>query len=413
MKLNIKIRYIIVSLLLLAVAACSDKGLSPDFRFDSDVVILGNYLPESHEVEYFVVSSSSGERLSEKSYPGISSFKDGLAVATDGERFFYIDKKGDKVIDEAFKAATFFSEGRAWVLTEDNRLCAIDGKGEKLFYADNAVDVQLFYDGRSVTRTRDGFTEVFDKAGEMVLSTEGYGGYFVCSDMLPVSIDGISQGVMNMAGDFVLEPEYMSIGSFQWMDVNAYVSAIRPELFVVFDEDGGGVVSSGQEVIVPLVYTDVVLDGRHILASSNDSALWYDLSGNRVIDGDFEYAYPFGEGRLAAVCDDGLWGSVDRKGDWAIYPQWSFVATSFDANGVAIVYDNESSLAGMIDEKAELVLPAEYSYIVGIPGSDKYLLCRDDNFGIADSKGHVILQPGSYTLSNDDRDYQHYSIHID
>lgn len=426
-----KQRYLIILFLIYVFAGCSQNVSSPRFGFDTDVIPLGvdrteypeenedGEIPDEawedfrYEAEYYLVSTRTGERVSDVSYPGISSFKDGLAIATDGEVFFYIDKNGEKVIEETFKAASFFSDGRAWVLADDDVLYAIDRSGKKLFSAENATDVQLFYDGRSVVWTRDGFTEVLDADGNLVFSTEGYGGHYVSSDMLAVSPDGIKQGVMDMNGGYVLVPEYSSIGPFQWMDVNAYTDAIRPELFVVYDEAGGGVVGPDGNEIVPLRYTDIVLDGDMVLASDDISAKWYDIEGNVLIDAGYDYAYPFGEGRYAAVCDDGLWGFIDRKGDWKVYPQWNFVATSFDVNGLAIVYDNETSMAGMIDKKAAFVLPAEYSYISGIQGSDKYLVSKDGKFGIVDSKGRIILMPERYNLTNEDRDYQHYSIHRD
>lgn len=428
---SMKFRYIAILVILIVFSACSGRKTSPDFSFDADVIPMGvdrTEYPQKNEdgeipdeawedfnyvSEYFIVSTRTGERLSEKSYRGISSFKDGLAIATDGEAFFYIDKRGDKVIDEVFKAATFFSEGLAWVLDYNDRIYAIDRSGRKLFSPENASDVQLFYDGRSVVTTSDGFTEVIDKDGNIVFSTEGYGGYFVCSDMLPVSADGMKQGVMNMEGEFVLSPQYSSIGTFQWMDVNAYVQAIRPDRFVVFGEKGGGVVGSDGNVIVPLEYSDVVLDGDLIFVSTSESACWFDAKGHKVIEGAYDAAYPFDGGKYAAVCDDGLWGYIDRKGRWAIYPQWTFVASSFDANGLAVVYDNETSLAGIIDADARVVLPAEYNYILAIDGSDRYLLAKDECFGIADSKGNVILEPFVYNLNNEGQDHQHYSIHKD
>lgn len=424
-----KTRILIISVLALMLAACGpDRKKETGLVLDEGVIVLGTddtvypqpgedgEIPDkewedfSYKSEFRILSTRSGELLSDRSFAHLSSFCEGAAVASDGDGFYYfVDQRGEQLIPERFKAATFFSDGRAWVLDLKNEFWVIDKSGSRLFTVGNAADVNAFNEGRTVVRTSDGYTEVYDRDGKLVLSTDCGSSSFVTSDLLIVHKDGGS-GLMDMRGNIVLSPEYHSVGALQWTDMQTFASAVSRDAAVVHGDDGCGVVSLDGREIVPLVYADAVLDGQYIFVTTDNHALWLDYQGSKRIEGGYDAAYPFGDGMYAAVCDDGLWGFVDREGHWAVNPQWTFVASSFDADGRAVVHDNETMMAGLIDEKGSYVIPAEYGFISRI-GADRYLLSSGGCYGLASADGRIVLAPEKYTLTNSACDYSHYSIH--
>ena len=427
-----KTRISTILLFALILAACAPKSKEQTgFALDDQLIVLGSdssVYPEpgedgeisdeewedfSYQSEFYILSARSGELLSEKGFAHLSSFSEGLAVASDADGcFYYVNQKGEQVIRERFKAATFFSEDRAWVLDDNDEFWVIDKSGKKLFTVGNAAEVHVYNEGKTVVTTLDAYTEVYDRDGNMLLSTQDGSSGFVSSDMLIVHKDGGS-GLIDLQGSFVLSPDYHAIGALQWFDMSAFASYVNRVAAVVHGDDGCGVVSLEGEEIVPLVYSDAVLDGKYIFAATDNHALWFDYRGSKVIEGGYDAAYPFGDGKYAAVCDDGLWGFVDEEGHWTINPQWTFVAGSFDAEGRAVVHDNETMMAGLINESGAYVIPAEYAFIARIGRSDRYLLSSEERYGIASADGRMILQPQQYTLTNSICDYSHYSIHCE
>ena len=126
-----------------------------------------------------------GAAQSDASFAYVSDFHDGVAVARDNSgACFFIDKSGRRIIDALYKDATLFSDGRAWVRSFDDEIIAVDRKGNKVFYAPEAVMVNTFYDGKSVIYTQDGHTKVVDTSGKelfdgKVLSTEDTYEYYL------------------------------------------------------------------------------------------------------------------------------------------------------------------------------------------------------------------------------------------
>ncbi|HCZ23085.1 MAG TPA: hypothetical protein DHU72_06820 [Rikenellaceae bacterium] len=430
---------IFIAVTLTCVSSCTRGYKRVSFGYEHDVVCLGidkTKYPEENEdgeipdsawdgfkfqQEYFLVNPRDGKLISEKSFAAVSAFHDGIAVAEDESgACFFIDKSGKRVNDAVYKDATLFSDGRAWVRTFDGEIVAVDRKGESVFYAPEAVMVNVFYDGKSVIYTQNGCTKVVDVDGNELFEEKGHGGNFVVDGRIVIQ-GPEGQGVMSLDGDFVLAPKYKSVGMLQWADVDSYVDAVCDDRFVVLEDEGFGVVDRSGKKIVPTVYEDIVRDGDLFLAQSRGdgsavgSAKWYDRDGKVVIDGSFTETYPFGDGRLAAAFDSGQWGFVDRNGKWVIEPRWAFVGTSMDANGVAVVYDNDSSDAGLLDESGDMVVDCEYSFITPLDGTSLYIVSRGEKVGIVGSDGHVVLPADRYDLcsfGNEGED-KHLYIHID
>lgn len=415
--------FLALAAVALLVTGCSRKTPQvAGIRFDTDVIPMGvdktvyptpgadGEIPdESWEdfrylAEFHMVGTATGKRLSDVSFASLSPFLDGIAVASEeaGGELFFVRKDGSRLFDGGFRDATLFSGGVAWVRTSDDEIWAVNEKGEMLFPADGAESATVFYDGKSVVNTVDGYTKVMDTRGEVLLSVRGRGGQFVVDGLLPVADESGRQGVVGMDGGFVIEPEYYAVGLSQWSDVNDYLASIRGGRLVVSGEDGWGVIDLAGEVIIPLVYDDIVPDGDMFLAFGDDGAVWFDRDGARAIDKVFADARPFKDGPYAAAFSGGRWGHIDRQGNWKLEPRFLYAAESFDANSLAVFNDDELALAGIMDELGRTIVAPEYSYIYNISGTDRYMAGKGDFVGILDKEGRTVMTPDTYTLVGGD-----------
>lgn len=427
-----------VALVVMCLSSCTRSYRKVEFNYDSDVLCLGmdrtvypaenadGEIPDSawdgfrFQQEFYLVNPENGASLSDASFAYVSDFHDGVAVARDNSgACFFIDKSGRRVIDALYKDATLFSDGRAWVRSFDDEIIAVDRKGNKVFYAPEAVMVNTFYDGKAVIYTQDGHTKVVDTSGKELFDGKGHGGNFVVDGRIVMpGADG--QGVMSLDGDFILAPVYKSVGQLQWVDIGSYVDALCDDRFIVLKDSGYGVVDKTGKEIVPAVFEDIVRDGEMFLAQSRgggsavgSKAIWYNRDGKVEVEGAFTEAYPFGNGNFAAACDSQHWGFIDKKGNWAIKPAWTFVGTSMDANGRAVVYDNDSAEAGLLRADGTMAVEYGYSVISPLKGTGLYVISNGQKTGIMDMNGEIVVPADKYDFSGVINEDRHLYIYID
>lgn len=427
-----------VALVVMCLSSCTRSYRKVEFNYDSDVLCLGmdrtvypaenadGEIPDSawdgfrFQQEFYLVNPENGASLSDASFAYVSDFHDGVAVARDNSgACFFIDKSGRRVIDALYKDATLFSDGRAWVRSFDDEIIAVDRKGNKVFYAPEAVMVNTFYDGKAVIYTQDGHTKVVDTSGKELFDGKGHGGNFVVDGRIVMpGADG--QGVMSLDGDFILAPVYKSVGQLQWVDIGSYVDALCDDRFIVLKDSGYGVVDKTGKEIVPAVFEDIVRDGDMFLAqsrgagsSAGSKAIWYNRDGRVEVEGAFAEAYPFGDGNFAAACDSQHWGFIDKKGNWAIKPAWTFVGTSMDANGRAVVYDNDSAEAGLLRADGTMAVGYGYSVISPLKGTGLYAISNGQKTGIMDMNGEIVVPTDKYDFSGVINEDRHLYIYID
>lgn len=427
-----------VALVVMCLSSCTRSYRKVEFNYDSDVLCLGmdrtvypaenadGEIPDSawdgfrFQQEFYLVNPENGASLSDASFAYVSDFHDGVAVARDDSgACFFIDKSGRRVIDALYKDATLFSDGRAWVRSFDDEIIAVDRKGNKVFYAPEAVMVNAFYDGKAVIYTQDGHTKVVDTSGKELFDGKGHGGNFVVDGRIVMpGADG--QGVMSLDGDFILAPVYKSVGQLQWVDIDSYVDALCDDRFIVLKDSGYGVVDKTGKEIVPAVFEDIVRDGDMFLAQSRGAgssggskAIWYNRDGRVEVEGAFTEAYPFGNGNFAATCDSQHWGFIDKKGNWAIKPAWTFVGTSMDANGRAVVYDNDSAEAGLLRADGTMAVEYGYSVISPLKGTGLYAISNGQKTGIMDMNGEIVVPADKYDFSGVINEDRHLYIYID
>ena len=418
-----RIKNILLALTVIFFAGCS-QGPTEHFVCDKDVIAMyydrSDYPMKDGEIdydsdewgsfdyvqEYYIVSAKTGEKLSDISFRHLTPFTDGIAIATDENGMStYVGKDGKRIINEEFKEASIFSEGIAWVLTQDSEIWAIDKSGKRLFMAEGAFDAHAFYKGLAVYHDEDDNTTIVDKKGNVVFKRDAYGGAFVVDGLITMmQEDGEESetGLMNMKGEFVVEPKYYTVGSGLY-EAESYIDFLKKDRIVVSQEDGEGLIDRTGKVIISPQYSFILPDGDNFLVhdykSVNDSTgemkiFWVDKNGNSIFSAKYESAMPFGNSKYAAVSvDDYKWGLIDKKGKWFIEPSDEYrTFDSPDANGLIVATDAGGS-TGLINLKKEIVIPLVYDSIVNLEGTDRYIVCLDGKFGLVDSKGKMILEP--------------------
>ena len=114
------------------------------------------------------------------------------------------------------------------------------------------------------------------------------------------------------------------------------------------------------------------------------------LLGDEMIAPEFQAADEFSNG-LAWVRKDGLWGAIDRSGNYVITPKF-LAARDFDENGFARV--NINNQWGVINRQGKTVIPPEYKDIgLFTEGVAAFQDWGTNLVGLISDTGKVILPP--------------------
>ena len=77
------------------------------------------------------------------------------------------------------------------------------------------------------------------------------------------------------------------------------------------------------------------------LVKVDDKEFFIDTSGNTVIESKFQDVSPFANNGLArAKGDNGLWGYINTKGEWAIEPKYAWAFTFESKSAVVKINEN-------------------------------------------------------------------------
>ncbi len=418
---------LIVSAFLAAGCSMSNKNF---IDYDNDVIIMsydrsiypvakedGTYAEGAWDnfdyvQEFHIISTKTGQEMSELTFRNLTPFIDGVSVATgENGKKTYIGKDGKRLIDEEFQKATVFSEGLAWVLDDKNEVWAIDKDGRRQFKVEDIGDISVYYDGKAVSHTPKGATKVYDKAGNVVFEHKDFGGDYVVDGLISMSTEDGNVGIMDMSGKYIIKPLYYTICGYI-NDVNEYICQMRSDRFVVSGDKGCGVVDRQGRIVIRPEYEYINEDGDLFLVNYykqltdttyDTKAFWLDRSGNQAVGREYMDARPFNGNSCAPVSDKtGEWGLVDKNGKWVVDPvlNYSYMG-SVDANGLIVVSDTTFKV-GLVNTRNGVILPIKYEGLINISGTDRYIAMFNGKIGIVDSKGAVILEPeyDSYIMSS-------------
>ncbi len=255
---------------------------------------------------------NQGNILIEPKYKNAMVFYEGLASVSNGNKFGFINIKGDTVIpfiyDDVFLG---FSNGLSHVTVNDS--CGFIGKSGKVVIPLIYKTCYPFLSDIASVETFDGQTLIIDKKGSV----------------------------------FAYDKERYKDKRL-WA-LNTYPGSFRTQT-------GQGRINSRGDTIVPPIYdvTGNLSDHMYIVQLKGKWGAYNDI-GKLIVEPKFDEIRHYNEG-FANFKLNGKWGYVDKKGRIVIEPTFDY-ASQFE-NGLAYVELNGKS--GFVNKKGKFVIKPEF-----------------------------------------------------
>jgi hypothetical protein len=381
------------------------------------------------------------------------TFCEGLAAVQEGEKWGYIDKKGDFAIRPRFSDADDFSEGLAPVKVSENKWGYINkagklvipaqfwwalafhegrakvqgGKetGHKFGYVDPTGKLVIAYKFDDAEDFSEGLAEVkaggretgkwgfIDKAGKWAIQPKFEATDKFSRGLAPVKI-GDKWGYIDKSGKYVVEPKYDFAVEFSgslasvksgenWLKIDATGKVVWDPTAITMGKALYPIVAGGRwgyidrlgKVVVQPKFeaADPFFEG---LGAVKTGGKWgyLDLTGKIAIQPKFDEAYAFAQG-LAPIKLSGKCGFVDKSGKVAIEPKfedvWSF------AEGYAPVKLNGK--IGFVDKTGKMVIEPKFDSTYGFAGNVAAVKVGD-KWGFVNKAGAVYIEPQYQSVSS-------------
>lgn len=306
-------RLILLESLLLgffiAFTSCNENSSNNNNSYSNNTNSNGNNsITEADTPELFVIEKNekygyidkTGQIIIEPQFEEAHPFHEGLAYVqilgnNDKLKEYYIDKTGKIVINQEFELRkSYFSEGLALIAIMD-------------YYG--TYDEEY---GFWVNNDKYGF---IDKTGKCVINpqfeyAEEFHEGLSCVHIGALGLPGGKTGYINHDGEFIIQPQ------FGWG--KSFSEGLAP---VSIGNKYGYIDKTGQ-TIIPIQF-DKAYPFSEGLARIQIDEKWgfIDKTGRIIINPTFDYAHDFHEG-LAYIEVNGKAGYIDPKGKYAIKPQF-------------------------------------------------------------------------------------------
>lgn len=311
-------------------------------------MVAGSFINGSTAVKEpeggFGIIDRRGKFIVEPIYRTISYFKEGFVRAVDMEtgEYWFLNEEGEKVFGP-YKDAFLFHDGKALVKeTEENRdWFYIDKKGKKYPFNEE-VQIQMakwdvvddFWTQNAYLDFSEGYPEqindsyvAVNEKGEAISPEYKY--------LEPFDRDGYARariqkgedefyGIVDKQYNWVIEPEYSSLYKSDY----GYVVAEKEweEIYIVMDLKGNVVFTGWKEDEFILNYDYDLSKGNPLSAymrNNNHKEGYIDWDHSILIPFKYDAAYAFAEdGSYAIVKKNGLYGVIDKKGNWILKPKF-------------------------------------------------------------------------------------------
>ena len=197
------------------IARAVDAMMTKSGRYEYTRYIVNEKTREVIEVDYDIVDDFG---------------ENGLAPVCKFSKWGYINTKGEEVIKCQFREAREFTNGIAPVIMRDKSCVYIDENGEIVMQFENFTKLGSFHNGLAWFADKNDKVGYINEKGEIVIEPqfelyanvirqdifkqESFyaGGNFYDDGYAIVETSNYKQGVIDMNGNFVLEPVYDWIG---------------------------------------------------------------------------------------------------------------------------------------------------------------------------------------------------------
>ncbi len=249
---------------------------------------------------------------------------------------------------------------------------------------------------RLLTAKKNGKTGFVDAAGNLVIpikydevkdESEG----IFKEGLMGVKI-GKKWGFINLLGDMVIQPKWEKIYNF-----SEKLCGFSPPGSDIFDAKKGYIDKKGIEVIPAKYYSPLFGSDFHDGLAGirvNEKTGFINREGKIIIPPDYYLVKRFSDGLAAAVkVEDGKYGYLDKKGNWAITPQYDQAYDFID--GRAMV--EKDGKHQMIDKNGNVKIRFEEKLQVGFTRAKFYdnriIYSKNEMFGILNEKGKRVTPP--------------------
>ena len=346
----------------------SHRILSLVFIFFMWLSLPGIISAASNNDKYGFIDKT-GEVVINPRFDQAGPFYDGLARVSINNKYGYINKRGDLVVDFQFDHVTDFLEGQAGVCVNDEsfsqglRCGIINKEGEiKKELATDFLNISLqqgltpFLDYDTKENKKGSGDWGFKDANNKIVIPPQFEAAYGFSEGLAMVLNADNKyGFIDETGKIIIEPQYEVCGS-----------------------GGNGFFKEG----LAIVATSSEEAGRGKCGV-------IDKEGNWVVKPTFKHVAPYSEG-LAAVWikdnDSDKWGFIDKKGNMVIEPKFDIVNNFHE--GLASFEDKGKY--GFIDKTGEIVIPVQFDYADNFHEGLTHVK-KGDKFGFIDKSGKVVI----------------------
>lgn len=300
-------------------------------------------------------------------YRAAEYFSEGLAMVTTTDGYCgYIDTKGEMVIAANYLNATTFSEGLAFVVEEGGCPTCIDKNGEKVFDLPQAQLAGKFCDGLALFNIPDGEDDglfgYVDKDGKEVIKPQ----FEMADDFsegLALVFNGRQHGYINKKGEMVIKPQFEMASPFS----EGLAAVSNGELYGYVNQKGQMVIPFQYEDALPFYegFAGVQLNGKWHFINTKGEMMKTTKEG-------FEIIGSFSNG-VAPVKKDGLFGYIDKNGKMVIDNQFTD-AGSFIGDIAPVIKGN---LCGFINRKGKMAIKAQFDDILTPGQHEFYFVCTN------------------------------------
>jgi len=313
----------------------------------TEKTVDNSLIPVSSDGEKWGYINHKGEYIINPQFEDADFFSDDFAkIKSNDGKTGYINKKGEYVIPATYKNGTEFNEGLVFVVTEGGLPTCIDKNGNTKFVLDIAKYVSAFSEGLAMFVTENGEYGFVDKTGNIVIKAQ-------FERAMPFS-GGFARiwqkdnvGFIDKTGKIVINPQFKAVGNFN--EEKAPFSN---------GKQWGYINTKGAYVINPQ-FDDAARFGNGIATVKQGRTYGYiNSDGKLLINPQFDEASSFSDG-LAVVRSGNKYGYINKDGKYAINPQ--FELSGDFHNGIALVRSVDKW--GFINKKGEYVVNPQFQYV--------------------------------------------------
>lgn len=349
-------------------------------KYDDIVIYNDSNFIAVKKGEKWGFSDYKGNLLINAKYDEVTQFSENnLSAVRIGSKWGYINTKGKEVIALKYDSASKFAENGIALVSIDSEYTYINNKGEKVL--DVSYDeLGEFSDSGYASVSKNAKYGVIDSNGKEVITPLYDTSVLFDNNGYAIVIKDDIYGVINKKGNEVIPTEYEYIiptaTIFNSKDLSSDFSSIIMRVFIeqlsgnfgVFDDRDvaivvkdslAGLINSKGDIIIEPQFNKLQVFHESDVVLAYDGLLYsyYDLKGNKLMNG-----YTFLETNgfyndYAVVSSDLKWGFVDKNGKYIIEPTYK-KALAFSKNGLAAVETDKGY--GYINKKGEMVIEPKY-----------------------------------------------------